>query len=230
MSGQSSKSFRYKFDSFNKLIKFLREQARINSGKMAELTGIHRNSQTNYEKDRDPSVDYLISFSHETNHSFWSLLAERIRLGTAPEHQKEHVLKQLDKFEAGLGGESQEPGDSTVGANVTAHLTRQMKRLAANSTDLIVVTQQGESMSPVIRHGDVMLVDKTDSLLSDSGLYIFRIDEETIAKRVQRLPDGKINLLADNPMFDTMTIDAESVIRLSVAGRVIMSMNRQLTT
>lgn len=61
---------------------------------------------------------------------------------------------------------------------------------------LMAVT--GESMAPRIEDGDLVLVDESQTTLYDGRIYVIRIDQEIVVKRIAKEP-GKILLVSDNP-------------------------------
>ena len=85
---------------------------------------------------------------------------------------------------------------------------------------LKVVEVAGDSMEPTLYKGDHVLIDLGDVALARHGLFVLRLDDSLIVKRVQKtFKTGAVRIISDNPKYDTEEI--EDPDRLSVVGRVI---------
>jgi phage repressor protein C with HTH and peptisase S24 domain len=85
---------------------------------------------------------------------------------------------------------------------------------------LSLIRVEGESMSPTLAHGDDILVDEDDAAarLRD-GIYVLRVGEALIVKRVALTPGGGLSILSDNPQSPGWeNVDRAS---LAVIGRVV---------
>lgn len=78
--------------------------------------------------------------------------------------------------------------------------------------NLSIVTVKGESMSPTLRGGDVVMIDRTKTSLGYDGLFVLRFDDALHVKRIGRGPaKGKITVISDNPSYPTLTRDLSDV-------------------
>lgn len=85
---------------------------------------------------------------------------------------------------------------------------------------LKVIEVSGDSMEPTLYARDHVLVDIATVSLSQPGLFVLRIDDSLMVKRVQKLiGTGSIKVISDNPRYETEEIADEA--RISVVGRVI---------
>ena len=85
---------------------------------------------------------------------------------------------------------------------------------------LSLIRVDGESMAPTLAHGDDILVDEDDAAarLRD-GIYVLRVGEALIVKRVALTPGGGLSILSDNPQSPSWEdIDRASLV---VIGRVV---------
>ena len=64
-----------------------------------------------------------------------------------------------------------------------------------------MVTASGRSMSPLINHGDRVMVNIADKRIIDGEIYVFRTTEELKIKRLFKQLDGKIRVESDNKEF-----------------------------
>jgi phage repressor protein C with HTH and peptisase S24 domain len=83
---------------------------------------------------------------------------------------------------------------------------------------LSVLQVSGESMMPTLADGDEILVDRGDAAdrLRD-GIYVLRVDDTLVVKRVAVDPTGGFDIRSDNPAAGS-AIDAASA---RIMGRVI---------
>lgn len=93
--------------------------------------------------------------------------------------------------------------------------------LRIDPKDLSVLSVKGDSMEGVLNDRDVILVNHADTHLT-SGLYVLRVDNDLIVKRVQKLPGAKLRVLSANEAYDPFEIDMNSPdVDFSVIGRVV---------
>jgi len=81
---------------------------------------------------------------------------------------------------------------------------RWLKGLTASPSDrLSIIRVEGDSMSPTLNQGDDILVDLGDceERLRD-GVYVLRIDDALVVKRIAMHPAGKrVTVQSDNPAY-----------------------------
>lgn len=92
------------------------------------------------------------------------------------------------------------------------------RRLNAEAKSLLLVEAVGDSMSPTIDDGDLLLVDLRELRYRHDGVYALRSGGEIAIKRLQRRPDGKLIVRSDNPKYEPEIVTPESII---ILGRVI---------
>ena len=87
------------------------------------------------------------------------------------------------------------------------------------ATNLVIVTGFGDSMSPVFRPGDPLLVDTGVTLVDFDGIYFFRVGEEGVVKRLQRVPGEGMIVISENKAYRDWTI--KPGMDFEVFGRVV---------
>ena len=88
---------------------------------------------------------------------------------------------------------------------------------------LSIVRVEGDSMSPTLDAGDDILVDLADceGRLRD-GIYVLRIDEALVVKRLALSPRGqRVTIQSDNPAYPDWP-DC-NIDEIHCVGRVIWS-------
>jgi Peptidase S24-like len=126
-------------------------------------------------------------------------------------------------------GASAGPGATVDGEGVEAGFAfdpRWLRRLGADTRALSIISVEGDSMAPTLDDGDDILVDGADTAarLRD-GIYVLRMDDALMVKRVARLPvPGRISVKSDNllyPSWPDLAADAVSLV-----GRVVWTGRR----
>ena len=75
---------------------------------------------------------------------------------------------------------------------------------------LLMVTVAGDSMSPTLNKGDVVLVDRAQAMVPEDALYVVRIQDALLVRRVQRLPGGKVRVTSDNQAYGAFEMSLEN--------------------
>lgn len=119
------------------------------------------------------------------------------------------------------------PGMSAFGENVIAFNAWRREWLAKKGLlDAVLseVTVTGESMSPELREGDVVLVNHSANELQGGGIYVIRQGDELIVKYLQPLPGDRIQVNSENsgafPSYVIEPADFESG-ECEIIGRVV---------
>jgi len=118
-----------------------------------------------------------------------------------------------------LGGEEQARG-------YIAFDPAWLRRIAGDPGKLSLIRVQGDSMVPTLADGDEILVDRGDAAerLRD-GIYVLRIEEALLVKRVARNPaGGTISVRSDNEAYPSWP-DCDPA-RVEIVGRVVWAGGR----
>ena len=79
-------------------------------------------------------------------------------------------------------------------------------------------------MEPTIRSGDLLLIDLSQTNVRKDSIYVLRIDELLVSKRLQWMYDGSLVIRSDNPAYGDQVIAAGNeyeTTALEIIGRVI---------
>ena len=101
-----------------------------------------------------------------------------------------------------------------------------LRDLGADPRALSIIRVEGDSMAPTLNDGDDIMVDGGDAAarLRD-GIYVLRMDDALMVKRVARAPgQGRIAVISDNPHYKSWDDLPVSAIRL--VGRVVWTGRR----
>jgi hypothetical protein len=82
---------------------------------------------------------------------------------------------------------------------------------------LSAIAVAGDSMEPVLKDGDEILVDRSPRPLRD-GIHVVRLGEALHVKRVQAGAPGRLTLISANPAYPPIEVAAGDV---ELVGRVV---------
>jgi SOS-response transcriptional repressor LexA len=100
-----------------------------------------------------------------------------------------------------------------------------LRRLGVDPADLSLIAVDGDSMEPTLGDGDDIMVDHSaPSRALRDGIYVLRMDDVLLVKRVAMGPSGTLSIRSDNPQYpDWDDVSAESV---KIIGRVVWTGRR----
>ena len=114
------------------------------------------------------------------------------------------------------------PGMEVQSEQIVDHLafkTEWLKTAMGLMSDkLALITARGDSMEPAIGDGDLMLLDMRELRTLDPSIYVVRMEQSLVAKRLQRLTDGRVRINSDNPLYGSETVHSEEI---QILGRVV---------
>jgi len=87
---------------------------------------------------------------------------------------------------------------------------------------LSAIQVAGDSMEPLLRDGDEILVDRSPRPLRD-GIHVVRVEDVLLVKRVQTGVPGRLVLESANPAYRAIELDPREV---EVIGRVVWKSGR----
>lgn len=90
--------------------------------------------------------------------------------------------------------------------------------LKTRPCDLALVYVEGESMEETLRDGDVIMMDLSETRPRD-GVFVIRMDDALLVKRLQALPGHQIKVVSDNPAYEPFEASLGDSLR--IIGRVV---------
>ncbi len=92
--------------------------------------------------------------------------------------------------------------------------------VTANIHQLSVITVQGDAMDGVLNDGDNVLVNHADNTPQD-GLYVLRIENNLMIKRLQIMPGNIVRIISANPAYSAYEVNLRKMSGdMAVIGRV----------
>jgi phage repressor protein C with HTH and peptisase S24 domain len=119
-------------------------------------------------------------------------------------------------------GRGRDPlGDIDNAVSFSMFRTMWLKALTATPvSQLAVVQMSGDAMEPTIANGDQVLVDTAQSNLRRQGIYVLRLDDTLLVRRVTMHPaTRKVTIASDNARYTHYEdLDPEA---LEALGRIV---------
>lgn len=207
-----------KTNTLGEELRRLRGRATIDE--LSTRLGTSKNTLGGYERgDRSPDVDFLISFADETGADLSHLLECRV-LDSPNAPISRAVVEYLAEtttigeefvripfYDVGLGAGFGRFIDSE---RVSTHLAFRrdwLRDMGLEIPFLALASVRGPSMSPALEPNDTVLLDLRRISIDDDDIYAIRLDGQLLIKRMQRLPDGKVRVISDNPAYDSFTVE-----------------------
>lgn len=86
------------------------------------------------------------------------------------------------------------------------------------NTELEAIHVDGESMEPTLQDGSIVFVDRTQTDINKNGIFIASTTGGLFIKRIQKRPDGMIDLISDNSMYPPQAVPADEI---TIVGKVV---------
>lgn len=88
---------------------------------------------------------------------------------------------------------------------------------------LALIEVLGDSMSPTVDEGDLVLVDVHENRFKSDGLYVLRSGGDLAVKRLQQRPDGSLMIRSDNAAYEPQLVAQDDI---AILGRVVWAGGR----
>ena len=212
--------------------------------KFAEYLGISKGSQILYEKGNAPTADYLAAAGDLGVDIVYVLTGKRVedikpRPGTAvrtsdgkilaqvpieaPSAAKDHATDMINlplySVEASAGHGSLPTTEEIV--DQIAFRESFLRDLGAHPLKCSIIWAKGDSMQPTIPDGSILIVDLSQTEISNGCLYVFNVAGDLLVKRARRKLDASIELISDNEIYPLETVRKSDLDQLRVIGRVV---------
>lgn len=220
------------FSLLENRIRYIKEIKNISSAKIAELAGVKQSSVFNWEKGvtktMKPEVANRLGNALKIN-PIW------LSTGVGNLVRTEFVIAKADGEENSEGtvlvkqshvvfscGNGRLPyfEEMDEGTPATYRL-RWFQRKQVNPAHCIRFQVSGDSMSPFINNGDMVLVDTHDIKPRSGHVYAIVIDDELKVKRLITKADGGLIIRSDNKAYPDDEIKPDTPIFFQIMGRVI---------
>jgi phage repressor protein C with HTH and peptisase S24 domain len=99
---------------------------------------------------------------------------------------------------------------------------RWLRENGLEPAQLSAIRVMGDSMDPLLRDGDEILVDRTPRAFRE-GVHVVRLGEALHVKLLQAVPPGRLRLISQNQAYEPVEVAMSDV---DVVGRVVWKSGR----
>ncbi|MBU8849015.1 MAG: helix-turn-helix domain-containing protein [Desulfobacterales bacterium] len=128
-----------------------------------------------------------------------------------------YIPKVAARLSAGTGSFDSED-------NVTDYLSFQTKWLAGKGSagNMVAMEVFGQSMEPVIKEGDTVLIDQSQKNILAGAIYAVGVEDTILVKRLEKHPN-KLVLVSDNKDYEPIYLKREETDKVRIIGKIIWS-------
>ena len=95
------------------------------------------------------------------------------------------------------------------------------QQLGRSADQMVLVSVEGDSMEPTLEENDLVLIDRQQTEFAREGIYVIRLDDMLMVKRLQRQPKGLIQIISDNFNYPPITLSNDSGESIDILGKAI---------
>jgi phage repressor protein C with HTH and peptisase S24 domain/plasmid maintenance system antidote protein VapI len=95
------------------------------------------------------------------------------------------------------------------------------RALGLDPTSLALIDARGDSMSPTIENGDLLLLDTRNGQSRSDGIYVINLAGALLVKRLRIKLSGTVEVMSDNPKYSSEAVSGSELDRLVLVGRVV---------
>jgi len=184
---------------------------------VADILGISQmNFATMKKRDKIPFTELLDFCAQKSISINWMLY------GQSPESlveatNKFYMIKYFSDINASAGGGSDAECEEIEELEIPQQFIfmlggeKELKNIEA-------INVSGDSMEPTFSYNDIVFINREKKDLARGGIFTLRTEAGLFIKRIQKRIDGKIDIISDNEVYSTQTLDPSEV---EVIGRVV---------
>ncbi len=197
-----------------------RRRAGLSQSALARALGIKAQAVQKWEAGGAPKPERIAEVADVLGVSVDYLLGK-----DEQKDEKSHAewveVPQLENAGSMGPGAELRPDDVFVGSvHLAAGFVRNVVR-PTRPDNLRCIHAYGNSMSPTLESGDLLLVDTGARSIDIDGIYVLRAYDRLFVKRVrQRLTDGKLEVSSDNPAHKDPDV-LDGTMEIEIVGRVV---------
>ena len=80
------------------------------------------------------------------------------------------------------------------------------------------INVSGDSMEPTFSYNDIVFINRAKTDINRGGIFTLRTGAGLFIKRIQKRIDGKLDIISDNSVYDTQTLESSDI---EIVGRVV---------
>lgn len=184
---------------------------------VADVLGISQMNFATMKKRNKIPFNELLDFCAKR-----SISINWILYGQSPESlveatNKFYMVKYFSDINASAGGGSDNECEEIQEIEIPEEFVFMLGgERELNNIEAINVT--GDSMEPTFSYNDIVFINRNKTDLQRGGIFTIRTEAGLFIKRVQKRIDGKVDIISDNKVYSTQTLDPNEI---EVIGRVV---------
>lgn len=184
---------------------------------VADILGVSQmNFATMKKRDKIPYAELLDFCATKSISINWLLY------GQSPESlvdatNKFFMVKYFSDVSASAGG----GGDIASEEIEELEIPEQFIHMLGGERELKnieAINVSGDSMEPTFSYNDIVFINRSKTDLQRGGIFTIRTEAGLFIKRVQKRIDGKVDIISDNKVYSTQTLNPSEI---EVVGRVV---------
>jgi len=184
---------------------------------VADVLGISQmNFATLKKRNKIPYMELLDFCATKSISINWMLY------GQSPESlvdatNKFFMIKYFGDISASAGGGS----DSDYEENKEIEIPHEFVMMLGGERELKhieAINVSGDSMEPTFSYNDIIFINRSKTDYQRGGIFTIRTEAGLFIKRLVRRIDGKIDIISDNDVYSTQTLESDEI---EVIGRVV---------
>ena len=132
------------------------------------------------------------------------------------ETEKFFQVRYFSELRASAGGGAEVFDENFETISIDEKIMHNM--VGMGNTELEAIHVDGESMEPTLQDGSIVFLDRTQTDISKNGIFIASTTGGLFIKRIQKRPDGMIDLISDNSMYPPQAVPADEIM---IVGKVV---------
>jgi len=184
---------------------------------VADVLGISQMNFATMKKRNKVPFEALLDFCARKSISINWLLYGQSPESLVEATNKFYMVKYFNDVNASAGGGSDEQCEEIEELEIPEQFVfmlggeRELKNIEA-------INVSGDSMEPTFSYNDIVFINRSKTDLGRGGVFTIRTEAGLFIKRVQKRLDGKLDIISDNQVYSTQTLDPQEV---EVVGRVV---------
>ncbi len=197
------------------ILKYWRGKKGMTQSELARELGIAQNTISSWEKgNRTPNLGDIERLCEVYGVSLSSFLTKQDK--DLPEFSPVPLLAARPR--GGTGGLET---DDDIQSWYSFHTDFLLRK--GNPARMRLFFVAGDSMSPTLNEGDMVMVDMGQQSVTSGKIYMLRVGEELMMKRLENRPNGILLIRSDNPTYEAIELQTHVENDVEIFGRMVWS-------
>ncbi len=201
-----------------------RKAKKLSQAELARKAGLSQATISDIERGRNQSTTEVKTLAKALG-----VTTDYLLTGKESEYEPETATEEhfafIPFYDAhGSCGDGYANGDHAVIKSELAFKRSWLKDEGLQEKDLAIITAKGDSMSPTINDGSILLINTNYKRVESGRVYAIAVDDQVRVKRLFLGLSGDCRIVSDNPnktLYPDETISPEILDKLHIIGRVV---------